>query len=32
MSALIDPADLTHETAPVWLEDITDLDYVRQSL
>ncbi|MEF3117627.1 DUF6009 family protein [Streptomyces chrestomyceticus] len=32
MSALIEPADLTHETELVWLEDITDLDYVRQSL
>lgn len=32
MSALIDPKDLTHETDLVWLEDITHLDYVRQSL
>lgn len=32
MSALIDPEDLVHETALVWLEDIEPLDYVRQSL
>ncbi|MEV0604501.1 DUF6009 family protein [Streptomyces sp. NPDC050315] len=32
MSALIDPADLTHETGIVWLEDPDRLDYVRQSL
>lgn len=32
MSALIDPEDLTHEVDLVWLEDIADLDYVRQSL
>ncbi|GLW74473.1 hypothetical protein Kpho02_67710 [Kitasatospora phosalacinea] len=32
MSALIDPADLAHETDIVWLEDIAELDYVRQSL
>ncbi|MGG7569001.1 DUF6009 family protein [Streptomyces sirii] len=32
MSALIDPKDLTHESGLVWLEDITHLDYVRQSL
>ncbi|MFG2894810.1 DUF6009 family protein [Streptomyces sp. NPDC048248] len=30
MSALIDPADLTHEIELVWLEEINDLDYVRQ--
>ncbi|MFF2631152.1 DUF6009 family protein [Kitasatospora griseola] len=32
MSALIDPADLAHETDIVWLEDTEHLDYVRQSL
>ncbi len=32
MSALIDPAELAHETDLVWLEDIDPLDYVRQSL
>ncbi|MBZ4018034.1 DUF6009 family protein [Streptomyces purpurogeneiscleroticus] len=32
MSALIDPEDLTYEVDLVWLEDIADLDYVRQSL
>ncbi|MFE7191364.1 DUF6009 family protein [Kitasatospora sp. NPDC057541] len=32
MSALIDPAELAHETDLVWIEDTTRLDYVRQSL
>ncbi|MEV4113287.1 DUF6009 family protein [Nonomuraea sp. NPDC049695] len=32
MSASITPDDLTYETELVWLEDIEDLDYVRQSL
>lgn len=32
MSALIDPAELAHETDLVWLEDPSALDYVRQSL
>lgn len=32
MSSLISENDLKHETALVWLEDITRLDYVRQSL
>ncbi|MEU1408076.1 DUF6009 family protein [Streptomyces sp. NPDC005728] len=32
MSSLIEPAQLAHEIAIVWLEDIDDLDYVRQSL
>lgn len=32
MSALIEPDQLTHETDLIWLEDIHDLDYVRQSL
>ncbi|GAA4978271.1 DUF6009 family protein [Yinghuangia aomiensis] len=32
MSALIEAQELQHETDIVWLEDITPLDYVRQSL
>ena len=32
MSALITADEIVHETAVVWLEDISDLDYVRQSL
>ncbi|MFF0435605.1 DUF6009 family protein [Streptomyces sp. NPDC004327] len=32
MSSLISENDLKHETGIVWLEDITRLDYVRQSL
>jgi len=32
VSALIDPADLAHETEIRWLEDPEHLDYVRQSL
>ncbi|MET9725455.1 DUF6009 family protein [Streptomyces zaomyceticus] len=32
MSSLISENDLKHETDLVWLEDITRLDYVRQSL
>ncbi|WP_440073278.1 DUF6009 family protein [Streptosporangium sp. OZ121] len=32
MSALITPADLTHEIEIKWLEDIEPLDYVRQTL
>ncbi|MFE6713932.1 DUF6009 family protein [Streptomyces sp. NPDC057695] len=32
MSSLISENDLKHETDLVWLEDISTLDYVRQSL
>ena len=32
MSSLISENDLKHESELVWLEDITRLDYVRQSL
>ncbi|MET9427870.1 MULTISPECIES: DUF6009 family protein [unclassified Streptomyces] len=32
MSALISDDEIKHETELVWLEDITSLDYVRQSL
>ncbi|MGW6257677.1 DUF6009 family protein [Streptomyces sp. NPDC055085] len=32
MSSLIEEAEISHEADIVWLEDITDLDYVRQSL
>ncbi|MFI8967016.1 DUF6009 family protein [Streptomyces sp. NPDC053493] len=32
MSSLISEDDLQHEAELVWLEDITRLDYVRQSL
>lgn len=32
MSSLISENDLKHETDLIWLEDITRLDYVRQSL
>jgi hypothetical protein len=32
VSALIDPEDLAHEETLVWLEDATELDYVRQTL
>lgn len=32
MSALIAEDEISHETELVWLEDIEDLDYVRQSL
>lgn len=32
MSSLITDDEIAHETELVWLEDITDLDYVRQSL
>ena len=32
MSALIEPGQLAHENELVWLEDIGELDYVRQSL
>ncbi|MEU3877743.1 DUF6009 family protein [Streptomyces sp. NPDC029704] len=32
MSSLITEDEISHETALVWLEDITNLDYVRQSL
>jgi len=32
VSALIDPEDLTHEDALVWLEDTSSLGYVRQAL
>ncbi|WP_217238385.1 DUF6009 family protein [Streptomyces sp. AC555_RSS877] len=32
MSSLIEEAEISHEADLVWLEDITDLDYVRQSL
>ncbi|MFF4402700.1 DUF6009 family protein [Streptomyces sp. NPDC001480] len=32
MSALIEEDEITHEVDFVWLEDIGELDYVRQSL
>jgi hypothetical protein len=32
MSSLITEDEIVHETDLVWLEDTTDLDYVRQSL
>ncbi|MFF8432398.1 DUF6009 family protein [Streptomyces sp. NPDC016566] len=32
MSSLISADEVSHETALVWLEDIEQLDYVRQSL
>ncbi|GAA2427787.1 DUF6009 family protein [Streptomyces coeruleofuscus] len=32
MSSLISADEIRHETEIVWLEDIDDLDYVRQSL
>ncbi|MGW7276605.1 DUF6009 family protein [Streptomyces sp. NPDC054864] len=32
MSALIEGEEISHEAELVWLEDIEDLDYVRQSL
>jgi hypothetical protein len=32
MSSLITEDEISHETDFVWLEDTTDLDYVRQSL
>ncbi|MEV6841632.1 DUF6009 family protein [Streptomyces sp. NPDC051133] len=32
MSSLITEDEISHETELVWLEDLTDLDYVRQSL
>ena len=32
MSSLITEDEISHETDLVWLEDITHLDYVRQSL
>ncbi|MET9500105.1 DUF6009 family protein [Streptomyces sp. NPDC006552] len=32
MSSLITEDEISHEADLVWLEDITDLDYVRQSL
>ncbi|MGW0537932.1 DUF6009 family protein [Streptomyces sp. NPDC003032] len=32
MSSLITEDEIRHESTLVWLEDITDLDYVRQSL
>ncbi|MGW7417679.1 DUF6009 family protein [Streptomyces sp. NPDC054863] len=32
MSALIAEDEILHEIALVWLEDVSDLDYVRQSL
>ncbi|WP_327278582.1 DUF6009 family protein (plasmid) [Streptomyces sp. NBC_01224] len=32
MSSLITEDEISHEAELVWLEDITDLDYVRQSL
>ncbi|MFC7830989.1 DUF6009 family protein [Streptomyces sp. NPDC057375] len=32
MSSLITEKEISHETEITWLEDITDLDYVRQSL
>jgi hypothetical protein len=32
MSALIEEDEIVHEAALVWLEDVSGLDYVRQSL
>ncbi|RSM88241.1 transcription factor [Streptomyces sp. WAC 01325] len=32
MSALIEEDEISHEVAFVWLEDVGELDYVRQSL
>ncbi|MFB8272930.1 DUF6009 family protein [Streptomyces sp. NPDC055955] len=32
MSSLITEDEIRHESDLVWLEDVTDLDYVRQSL
>jgi hypothetical protein len=32
MSALIDEDEISHEVDLVWLEDVSGLDYVRQSL
>nr|ACN69995.1 putative replication initiation protein [Streptomyces antibioticus] len=32
MSSLIDADEISHEVALVWLEDVDQLDYVRQSL
>ncbi|MFE3992556.1 DUF6009 family protein [Streptomyces goshikiensis] len=32
MSSLISDDEIHHEIGLVWLEDVTDLDYVRQSL
>ncbi|MEU2424182.1 DUF6009 family protein [Streptomyces sp. NPDC007851] len=32
MSSLISADEISHETEIVWLEDIDDLDYVRQSI
>jgi hypothetical protein len=32
MSALIDPQQIAHESSLAWLEDISSLSYVRQSL
>jgi hypothetical protein len=32
MSSLIDADEIRHETELVWLEDVEQLDYVRQSL
>jgi hypothetical protein len=32
MSSLITEDEINHETELVWLEDVADLDYVRQSL
>ncbi|MFE9882133.1 DUF6009 family protein [Streptomyces sp. NPDC005784] len=32
MSSLITEDEINHETELVWLEDVTDLDYVRQRL
>jgi hypothetical protein len=32
MSSLITEDEISYETALVWLEEVTDLDYVRQSL
>jgi hypothetical protein len=32
MSSLIDADEISHETDIVWLEDINELDYVRQSI
>jgi hypothetical protein len=32
MSSLLEEAEISHEAGIHWLEDVTDLDYVRQSL
>lgn len=32
MSSLLDASEITHEQEVVWLEDPSQLDYVRQAL